>query len=222
LNAQLNRFIRDRQPPDVIESARRQTAEKVSDPVKKPLMNAELAAAVVRNVESSIIVLENICQEITSRPDADIDLYTITVHGMKGALATIGETELSDTAGKLEQAGENRDISVISSETPAFIDGLRLLAVKYRPKETTESAETSNDDMAFLREKLNVIKDACEVYDISETDAALDDLKLRTWPHVINGLLDEISENVLCGKLKEVITAIDKFINTTNEYLKGE
>jgi len=141
---------------------------------------------------------------------------------MKGALANIGETDLSNTAQKLEQAGNNRDITIISSETPAFIDALRLLVIKYKPKEKIGSAELSDDDMAFLREKLNLIKGACEVYNISGTKAALNDLKLRAWPRVINGLLDEISENLLCGKLKDVTKTIDTFVNTANADLHGE
>jgi HPt (histidine-containing phosphotransfer) domain-containing protein len=131
---------------------------------------------------------------------------------MKGALANIGETDLSDTAQKLEQAGENKDIAIISSETPAFIDALRLMVVKYKPKEKNESADISDDDMAFLRKKLNVIKEACAVYDISETETVLDDLKRRTWPRGIKDLLDDMAENLLCGKLKEIIVAVDNFI----------
>jgi HPt (histidine-containing phosphotransfer) domain-containing protein len=206
----------------VIESARRQTAKILSDSVKKPLANAELAATVVRSIESAINVLENICQEIISSSDTDVGLYTITIHGMKGALANIGETDLSNNAQKLEQAGENRDIAVISSETPDFIDALRLLVIKYKPKEKIESAEISNDDMAFLREKLNVIKETCEVYNISETEAALNELKRRTWPRMISGFLDDVAENLLCGKVKEIIAAVDNFIKTTNEELQGE
>jgi len=222
LNIQLNRFIRDKQPPEVIESARRQTAKIISGSVKNPLMDANFATTVVRNVESSITVLENICQEIVSNSDADIDLYTITVHGMKGALANIGEIDLSNTAQKLEQAGDDKDIAFISSETPAFVDALRLLVIKYKPKEKIETAEISNDDKAFLRGKLNLIKEACEVYNISDAEVALNDLKLRLWPRMVNEFLDEIAENVLCGKLKEVVKTIDKFVNTTNAELLGE
>jgi hypothetical protein len=34
---------------------------------------------------------------------------------------------------------------------------------------------------------------------------------------MINDLLDDIAENLLCGKLKEIITAIDNFTNKPNE-----
>ena len=215
LNIQLNRFIRDKQQPEVIESARRQTADIISGFVKNPLTDANFAVMVVRNVESAITILENVCGEIATGADADIDLYTITVHGMRGALANIGEADLSDTAFKLEQAGNNGDITAIASETPDFVDVLRLLVTKYKPKETAEPAEISNDDMVFLWEKLNLIREVCGDYNISEAEAALNELKRKSWPHTINDFLVDIDENLLCGKLKEIIAAVDNFFNTT-------
>jgi HPt (histidine-containing phosphotransfer) domain-containing protein len=62
-------------------------------------------------------------------------MYVITVHGMKSALARAGETELSALASKLEQAGKMRDTSVMLSETPRFVDGLRDLIKRITPKE---------------------------------------------------------------------------------------
>jgi HPt (histidine-containing phosphotransfer) domain-containing protein len=175
-------------------------------------MDTGFATTVVRNFESSIAILEEIYNEINSNPDVDIELYTITVHGTKGALANIGETDLSDIANKLEQAGDRKDIAVIISDTPSFIESLRLLITKYKPKEKVESAEVSNDDMAFLLEKLNEIKQACEGYDMSEAEAVFENLRIKTWSHEVNILLDEIAENLLCGKLKEIIAAVDNFI----------
>jgi HPt (histidine-containing phosphotransfer) domain-containing protein len=211
LNIQLNRFIRDKQPPEIIESARRQTMDILSGSAKNPFTDANLATTVVRNVEASITVLEDICNEMTT--NADIDLYTITVHGLRGALSGIGEVDLSDYAYKLEQAGENKDMAVISSETPAFIDALRLLVVKYKPREKSQPAGISDENTLHLRKKLNEIKETCKNYDINEAETILNDLKHNTWPHTINDLLDGIAENLLCGKLKEVVVLVDNFLN---------
>jgi HPt (histidine-containing phosphotransfer) domain-containing protein len=207
----LNRFIRDKQPPEVIEAARKQTAGLLAGSVNNPLTDAGFAKTVVRNFESSISVLENIIQEMNSNPDSDIELYTITVHGIKGALANIGETDLSSIANKLEQAGYEKDKAVISSETPAFIEALRLLVTKYKPKGKTESVELSDADKAFLPEKLGTIKTACESYDMSKAEDAFAELRHKKWPGTVNDLLDEIAENLLCGKLKDVTVAIDTF-----------
>ncbi|MCL2603977.1 MAG: PAS domain-containing protein [Defluviitaleaceae bacterium] len=211
LNTQLNRFIRDRQSPDVIESARRQVLEENNVSVEKPLKNAEFAGIVVRNLENAVAVLGEIGDQAIHASDADIDLYTITVHGIKSALANIGEAALSNTARRLEEAGNNKDMALISSETPTFINELRLLAERYEPKEQDDPVELSDHDMAFLREKLDAIKEACETYDISEAETVLNDLRPKAWPQAINGLLGMIAENLLCGKMKEIVAAIDEF-----------
>ena len=215
LSIQLNRFVRDRQPPEVIEAARKQTAKLFSSSINNPLMDTGFATTVVRNFEHSITVLEEICQEIDTNPD--VELYTITVHGIKGALANIGETDLSEVANELEQAGYANDLATISSETPAFIDALRLLITKYKPKEKLESDKISSDDMNFLLNKLNEIQRACVVYDMGVAEDALDGLKLKAWSHDVNILLEEIADNLLCGKLKEIKATIDNFISSTNE-----
>jgi signal transduction histidine kinase/PAS domain-containing protein/DNA-binding NarL/FixJ family response regulator len=205
LNTQLNRFIRDKQPPEVIEFARRQTANLT----KNPFMDAKFTSTILRSLKNAITALETLYPPFVSNTETDIDLYTITVHGMNGALANIGETDLSNTAKKLEQAGINKDTTTIISDTPAFIDALKRLSVKYTPEETTEKNAT--DDIKFLREKFTLIKKACETYDIIETETALNDLKRKTWSNPVNTVLNEIAENLLRGNLKEVIVLIQPF-----------
>jgi hypothetical protein len=49
----------------------------------------------------------------------------------------------------------------------------------------------------------------------------LHELKRRTWTRTVTVLLEEIAENVLCGKLKEVIKMIDTFVNAADSDLHG-
>ena len=139
LNALLNRLIRDKQQPEVIETARQEMGHRKSasapESPKRVLMNDKLAAAVVRSIEKAIAVLEDILNKINNSGSTDIELFTTTVHGMKGALANIGETDLSSVASKLEQAGQGGETAIISTETPAFIDALQSLVKKFKPKE---------------------------------------------------------------------------------------
>jgi CheY-like chemotaxis protein len=206
LNAHLNRWIRDKQPPEVIEAARRQAVEENAGSGKKPFIYAELAATVVRSVEGAIDVLEGVCREITSGTGADIDLYTITVHGMKSALANIGEAGLSEIALKLEHAGDCGNLSLVSAEIPVFIDALKPLLKKFK-RSKTDREEVSPEDLAFLRDGLKEIKAACESYEIEAAKTALSGLKLREWPGGTNELLDEISMALLRGELKKVVSA---------------
>ncbi|MCL2718773.1 MAG: hypothetical protein FWE14_08360 [Lachnospiraceae bacterium] len=189
--------------------------EQIIQELRDTLINKELQLATIGLINKAIPLLENICTDIILQTKADIELYTITVHDLKDALANIGETKLANTAGRLGQAGDNKDITIISTKTPSFINELRLLADKYKHKEikkNKEIEEISYDDMALLRETLKIIEKACKICDINKAETLLDDLKLRTWPRVVNDLLSAISENLSSGKLKDVISVINKFI----------
>jgi len=126
---------------------------------------------------------------------------------MKSALANIGETKLSDTALKLEQAGREQNIAVITAETPAFMDALRLLIDKYKPAGNDDIIEVSDDDMVYLRNKLLDIKTACQTFDITAAKDALGSLRQKTWPRYINGMLDEISVHLLHSAFKKAADA---------------
>jgi PAS domain S-box-containing protein len=137
LNTLLNRFIRDKQPSDVVESVREQVKSRKIDPVPavKPqrterTVSSRLALAVVKDVKNTICVLEKVLDGINCG-DTDMELFTTTVHGMKSALANINEAELSQKALELEKAGGAGEINIISCETPVFINRLRQLIEKY-------------------------------------------------------------------------------------------
>ncbi|MCL2703591.1 MAG: PAS domain-containing protein [Defluviitaleaceae bacterium] len=214
LNASLNRLIRDKQPLEVVEAVRREMSRQTASGQKiihNKAAHDELAAAVVLDIENALNVLDEVMINLNSTGDADMDLFATTVHGMKSALNNIGETELSGTAFKLEQAGDNGEVSVILSETPAFMDELKLLIKRFKRAEADAPIEVSQDDMAYLRVKLNEIKAACEVFNKKTAKTALDDLKQKIWPHAANSLLDEISVYLLRGEFKKVVTAVDKY-----------
>jgi len=141
LNAMLNRLIRDKQTPEVIESARKEVERKktasVPEAVRKVLMNEKLMAAGMRDVGKAIAVLEDLLLKINDLDDSDIESFTTTVHGMKSALQLIGETELSEAAYILERAGKNRKIAEISENTPAFIQALQSIIEKYKKNQPT-------------------------------------------------------------------------------------
>jgi len=129
---------------------------------------------------------------------------------MKSALANIGETKLSSTASRLEQAGEKREIDIISSDTPAFIAALRSLVKKYKQPETGGAVELSHGDTAFLQDRLQELKAACGAFNKKAAKAALDDLKSKKWPQTTSVLLEEISVYLLRGEFKKIVSAIDE------------
>jgi HPt (histidine-containing phosphotransfer) domain-containing protein len=97
------------------------------------LSNPRLLKIFIQDVEKAIQTLEGIYKNKFHR-DADRQLFVITVHGMKSALASAGNTELSAFALKLEKAGEIKDTAEMLSETPLFLNGLRELIKEITPK----------------------------------------------------------------------------------------
>jgi PAS domain S-box-containing protein len=216
LDAMLNHLVRDKYPREVIDAARlekgRQKTDHVASPAKKAGINDELAAAAAQDIGSAIAVLEEIFPKINTTDGADIELFTTTVHGMKSALAIIGEVKLSDSAHILEQAGNNKDMDTISTETPGFIDALRSIVDRFKPETITDDTLPAQDDIDFLREKLNEIKTTCEKFNMRAAKMALADLKQKTWTQEINGILDEISANILRGDFKKVVAVAEKMV----------
>jgi HPt (histidine-containing phosphotransfer) domain-containing protein len=138
-----------------------------------------------------------------------VDSYVTAVHGMKNVLANIGETELSAAALRLEQAGNKRDLALITKETPAFTDALMSLIDKHKTAHNDETTEISGKDTVYLRDKLSDIKTACQTFDITTAKKALDDLRQKTWPRYVNETLDEISVHLLHSAFKKAAAAAE-------------
>jgi len=157
-----------------------------------------------------INVLESLSTKLDRLDDAELESYIIAVHGMKSALASIGEKELSGIAYRLEQAGVNRDFNLIVNETPAFFNSVSSLVETLQSAEANDSVDISHEDMVFLRGKLDDIKTACGSFNINAAKRALADLKKKTWSQMINDSYDEISVGLLRGEFKKVAAVIEK------------
>jgi len=214
LNVTLNKYIRDKYPPEVIEAARRQTARlmaKTSIEKAKPSAGSELAAIFTRDAEKAISELKTILSGSFSNKD-DLLQFVINVHSMKSALANIGETELSDVALKLELAGRAENSTEILSETPSFLEALSEVIEKNRPKEDDEQGEVVDWDDAYLSQKLADLQAACAVYDTGTAKAISAELKQKTWPHKVKELLNTISEYLLHSDFEEAAQLIKNFL----------
>ena len=217
LNAVLNKLIRDKQPPEVIEAARQQAeaaAEQTSDGSPQADENLRFAEVFVRDACKSLAVLDSIMEKNGPPNEDDVRAYVIHVHGLKSALANIGQMELSAVALKLEMIARDGNTEVISTETPAFLNSLRTLVDRLMPKEDTSGDELTEEDVTFLREKLLAVKEASEVYNKRDAKDLMTELKEKKWLKPTKDLLDAISEHLLHSDFDEVVTAIDIFIRT--------
>jgi CheY-like chemotaxis protein len=128
MNLVLNRLIRDKQPPEVIEAARGNIKEKPAPPPQPTsLVDARVMAAFARDAAKVLKTLEDIAAKNDYSDEKDLRLYMINVHGIKSSLANIGRSELSASALRLETASKEKDFEVLSAETPAFLSSLRAL-----------------------------------------------------------------------------------------------
>jgi signal transduction histidine kinase/CheY-like chemotaxis protein len=141
LNVTLKKLVRDKQPPEVIEAARRQRDEdspknNISDEISQPSLSPRLVELFLRDAVRAFTALSTIHEKSINYGDEDVRLYTVNVHAMKSSLAHVGETELSALAAKLEQAGRDKDTTLMSAETGEFLGKLRAVIEKFTPQKT--------------------------------------------------------------------------------------
>jgi CheY-like chemotaxis protein len=215
LNAVLNKLVRDSYPPETVEAARRLKNNMKKNPEPLQPVKTELIKLFTRDAEKAIDVLETIHKH-GHYADDDIQSYIINVHAMKSALANTGETELSAAAGKLEDAGQNRNIDIMISETPAFLKTLRTVIEKIKPKEDNLNVEDLNDDRAYLLEKLAALQKACAEYDKKAAKTALAELQQNTWSRPVGKLLDAIAEYLLHSEFTEAANLVRDYKNEKN------
>jgi CheY-like chemotaxis protein len=213
LNAALNKFVRDKQPPEAIEAAQRLKEELKKHSVRspKPGLDPQLAEVFVRDAQKAAAALEAFCEKRDAYGDEDIQNYIISVHAMKSALANIGETALSAFALKLEQAGRDRDTAVIADETPSFLDALRAAAEKLKPKEDEPDSGITEEDRAYLNTRLAAIQAACAEYDKKAAKDTLAELRRKTWPRPVKEKLNTIAEHLLHSEFEEAAGAAGNY-----------
>jgi len=123
LNTVLNKYIRNKQPKEVVAKAQEIASAKSKRPV--PAINPTLLSFFAKDAKNALPVLESTLANIETASEDDIQLYAITAHGIKSALANIGKPELSQLAYTLEKAGKTQDRNVIKLQTQELIDALK-------------------------------------------------------------------------------------------------
>jgi signal transduction histidine kinase/CheY-like chemotaxis protein len=165
----------------------------------------ELAKVFTHDAEKALAVLQGYGTGPYEKDN--LQPYIINAHALKSALANIRETNLSNLAKELEQAGRDKNIAFISKETPAFLSGMRTLVEKLKFGKAEDSGEVTGEDKAYLRKTLLAIKDACAGYDIDAAMATLNELKQKPWPGEYGELIDTISGHLLHSDFDEACAA---------------
>ncbi|MCL2183606.1 MAG: ATP-binding protein [Chitinispirillia bacterium] len=211
LNATLNKFIRDKQPPEAIEKARKERDSQKN--ARTPAAAApELLAIFTLDAKKALPALESISANAANAGDNDINLFTLNAHAMKSALANIGETKTSQAALALENAGRAGDRAAIAANTQGFLHALRKIIAQAEAASISGNGTLRDEDTKTLREQLAIIAKACNDYNNEAIDSALDRLKKMTWSKETSGTLEAISLRLLRCEFGEAAKTAEEYL----------
>jgi PAS domain S-box-containing protein len=206
LNSVLNRLIRDRHPQEAAEAARHCKGAihgaPNGDDGSSLQTDTLLIESFVRDVLKVITMLEELEQKANwLETEANLQKFTIMVHGIKSSLRNINETKLSEFAYKLEIAGKERNTGKITASAPEFLNELRTLAEKLKSKQESGSADGTDEDTGGLCKKLQDIREMCAVYN---RKGVLDLLaEIKNCSNETKTVLDSIKEHVIHSDFDE-------------------
>ena len=150
-------------------------------------------------------------------PPEEFSAFTVRVHAIKSALASIGAFGLSKAAANLEAAGRNADRRFITEELPAFIRNLQALAGRIeaalRPEETPRKA--GGGDITRLLPILEELRQALLSYDIGRLNLLMNRLEAEDPPLWTEA--DRISELVLLGDYEDAAELIERILSNNQE-----
>jgi CheY-like chemotaxis protein len=213
LNSILNKLVRDKHPKEEVDAARRLRdslrSRSTADEMQPPT-SLQLAEFFARDAKKAITTLEAIHANNYRRSN-DLQMFIISVHAMKSALANIGEPGLSETASRLEQAGRDKDTGIISSALPGFVKNLKAVLKKISIKEDEGNVEITDEAQAQLREKLLVFQKACAEYDKKTAKDTLAELKGKTWPRPVREMLNVIAGHLLHSDFDEAASVAGEY-----------
>jgi len=192
MNMLLNKMIRDKQPQEVIDAARKASLEKMDQStLPKQSDDPEFVKVFIREAAKSLATLEKLFnKENWHEREEDLRLYIIYIHTVKSALANIGKLDLSAVALKLEQAARGRIFEIVLMETkPFFIELELFLEELKRDSAKTRIAETP---VAFNREIEGI--DIAQGFEQAGSDEAAYVKILRSYAANVRSLLESIAD----------------------------
>ena len=140
----------------------------------------------------------------------DLENFRIEVHGIKGALASIGAMQLSAKAYELETASDKMDSAFCASNLPGFI--IMLNTFNSNLKNAFASIKKSNSAAEFPQELSPIFKRLTEAF--SEIDLVLIDEEMGNLDALnLNDALEEEIEQI-----KDMVMMMD--YNGAMEYMK--
>ena len=204
----LNKYVRDKQPQEVLDAARKRKNDLVTNEADIVHENTLMLESFIRDGRKALAVLEELDRLDDYGADGNIRKFTITVHGMKSSLLNIGETSLSEFVAKLESAGREQRIDYIKSSAPEFSEGLRMLLERIGPK---QEEYDENEDVEALRATLLDLQQLCADYNRKGALELISGVKRCT--KETREILDSINENIVHSDFEEAEAAAAAYLS---------
>ena len=220
----LKKYIRDRKPQEIVQAYGQLLGTYEGSAIyQEPgrIMSPLFLEVFVRDVLRNVDVLKTILMKQGSYDDEDILAYINSVHALKSALANVGEFGLSSFAGRLEQAGLNKEVALMTDAGALFLSELHSAIKTLSSEKQEEEAQVMDaHDYVYLHQCLQNIKNACEIYDVKTAKETMIDLTLKKWkPSAVTDLLYTMPVYLLSGDFDELVRIADKIIVETSHLI---
>jgi signal transduction histidine kinase/DNA-binding response OmpR family regulator len=211
LNAVLNRLVRDKQTSETLEKAHKERDTELMElEAAKNVIPPELLAVFVRDSNKAMPVLKSAAANVAALSNEELQNFATTVHGLKSALANIGETTLSQMAQSLEKASKAKDRDAIKTQINNFVKSMREITAKAESESKTKEAAAEDEDPKLLREQMLIIANACRNYDERTVTEALELLKKMSWTDGTEQVIEKISEHLLHSSFEDAARLADE------------
>jgi len=217
LNLVLNKFVRDKQPPEVIEAALLQYTE-INDSNDNQKIDPLMLESFIRDARKTIdcweeqvkpsLFSDNGFDDSEEKHESNIEAlnkFTVIIHGIKSSLWNIGETVLAEFASRLEAGGRNQNFEVITAHSHEFMDELRVMLEKIQLRHDVFDSDFNDEEYRDLHEKLLEIKERCADYDRKGVMEII--AKIKKCPKKTRAVLDSIMEYALHSEFEEAESA---------------
>ncbi|MCL2663315.1 MAG: ATP-binding protein [Oscillospiraceae bacterium] len=231
MNLVLNKFIRDKQPPEVIEAARQEAAAENSneqgssgqqgdEQAGQSVLSSEVAGLdIAKGLEryhgdekTYLKILSSYAKSVRAMLEAvetvtedEIADYKIKVHGIKGASYDIFADEIGKEAELLEHAAVDKNLDLILERNPAFLEATgRFIDDIDDVLSLFVEDDTSKPKLAKPNsDLLSKLLEACKVYDMGIAEEVMAEIDKYQYT-ADNGLAVWLRENVDMMNFKEV------------------
>jgi signal transduction histidine kinase/CheY-like chemotaxis protein len=147
--------------------------------------------------------------------EQEIALFTINVHALKSAAATIGATAVSEEAAEMEKAGKAGDINAIKQGLDFFHRDLKKLAEDIGSElETTVCTKTDSGDAVRENAPLfTALRTALEQELPATIYSIISELENKEFDAKTMEIIKNISDSVLMAEFEAAIKIVDALIN---------